>query len=331
MKPRSIQVSEGLIPPGFRELRSRIYPAERFPVDPRVPDGIEHRHFLLPDEACLTAFLDPRQPGIGGIGLFEALEGAAVASLLKAAEAWLAEKGCQEVWGPLDFSIWRRYRFMTKGFEFHPFLGEPFNPAHYPARFEASGYRVLQRWSSTLGVWEDFPKALALLRPAYEQAIRSGYRFRASTSSTLEADLEIIRPILARSFQGFLAATPLSEAEYWTLARSLIPLADPETIFLVEDPDAKPVAFQITLPDPQTDRPRPLYLQLYLGRLPEGKRNRAPLGRAVLYATLAALFERQRPVDVVAPLMSGGNHSRAMASGITAPFKEYALYGKGLA
>src|SRR5687767_9484085 len=52
---------------------------------------------------------------IGQIGFFECEDDPAAArALVDAASEWLRQRGLRRVWGPMDFSIWHSYRFMTK-------------------------------------------------------------------------------------------------------------------------------------------------------------------------------------------------------------------------
>lgn len=293
-----------------------------------------HRHFLAYDGnqvvGRVTASINTQlDPGVGQIGFFEVVEDPSVSqALIQEAEAWLKQEGCREVWGPIDFSIWYRYRFMTEGFEHPTFFTEPYNKRYYPAYFELAGYAPIRQWASTLGTWEILESARETYRKRYERAKDLGFLIRPLED--LDADLKTIYPLLVQSFQNFKGYFPIQWEEFVGSVGSMKQIVDPQTAFLVYDPDHQPVAFQITLPDVRPGLSRPRYIQQFTGRLPEGKKRTVGLGKALLYATLDTLIERGVPTDVVAALMSDHNHSRGLASGVTVPMRTYTLYGKAL-
>ena len=309
-------------------------PTAQLKPDSFLLDKVEHVNFLAKEGdrvlGRITASIHrEHQAGSGMVGFFEVIEDPDVSErLLNEAEDWLKEKGCSKVLGPIDLSIWNGYRLMTAGFGERAFWSEPYNPSYYPAFFEKAGYRVIQEWSSTLGGWEDRHLALSLYKKRYEQALEQGYRFVSLTPERLDEEIDEILKLLAASFRNFVGFTPLSSREFEAVANPLKAIADLETIFLVYDPEGVPAAFQITLPDPRPDLKCPRYLQMYTGKGAAGKN--AGLGKAVLYATIKVLHDRNEPVEMVAALMSAGNHSRAIAAGVTAPLKSYALYEKAL-
>jgi len=101
----------------------------------------------------IAAFINPdvsnNSQKVGLVGLFDCVNDYSIAEdLLNAAINWLKENSCTEIWGPVDFSIWHSYRFITKGFDTYSFIGEPRNPEYYPAFFEKFGFAKEKTWET---------------------------------------------------------------------------------------------------------------------------------------------------------------------------------------
>ena len=62
-----------------------------------------------------------------------------VDSLLDAAADWLAERGCERMLGPMDFSMNEECGVLIDGFELEPMIKQPWHPPYYRQRLEAAG------------------------------------------------------------------------------------------------------------------------------------------------------------------------------------------------
>lgn len=211
------------------------------------------RLFLAGDEpvARCAAILNPALNGIGLVGYFEAREDEAGArAVLDAAVEWLREQGCGEVWGPMDHSIWHRYRLMTHGFETDPFLGEPRNPAWYPGLFQAAGWSSRARWYS----WDLQPPhldamhmfAMSKRQPELTQA---GYRYHPFDLERFDEELVRVHAVLSEGFAGNLGFTPLPLSEFQALFGPMRAVLIPELAPLVTAPDGSTIGFGYVFPD----------------------------------------------------------------------------------
>jgi GNAT superfamily N-acetyltransferase len=72
------------------------------------------------------------------------------AALLRAASEYLKDLGCTQILGPINFSTWFPYRFLTlRTNSSLGFAWEPMNPPHYPSLFENFGFKVYGKYRST--------------------------------------------------------------------------------------------------------------------------------------------------------------------------------------
>lgn len=187
----------------------------------------------------------------GLVGFFEVVERYDVAAaLLDAATGWLNERGIESIWGPMDFSIWHSYRFMTRGFELEPFYGEPYNPRHYPDYFERYGFRPLGRWSS----WD-------LSREQLDQMHASAARMKPKTlepegsrvlhfsPESFDEQLRRAHDVLVDGFRKNLGYSPIAYEEFAELNAGLRLLMVPEYGILTETADGEVTGFIYIHPD----------------------------------------------------------------------------------
>lgn len=206
--------------------------AERALLDPAFPfyrrRGSDHCRFLAfangRSVARAVASIHPdlrdrNGTPVGAVGLFEATRDyAAAEDVLAAAVDWLGARGRRRVWGPLDFDIWHRYRFMTRGFELDRFLGEPYNKPWYPEHFERFGFTPRRRWNSfPLGGPDGVARLCAPWAEADRRLRDRGYRFESWRRLPLARALERLHVALSDSFSGFLGFTPLPLGEFLEL------------------------------------------------------------------------------------------------------------------
>jgi GNAT superfamily N-acetyltransferase len=76
----------------------------------------------------------------GWFGFLEMEDDADVArALLDAAALWLAERGCERMVGPADFSMNDECGVLIEGFELRPLIRQPWQPPHYRRHLEEVG------------------------------------------------------------------------------------------------------------------------------------------------------------------------------------------------
>jgi len=249
----------GWIPPSRTAFAAQFAP--EFPFYQKADNG--HRHFV----ACrgrdvighVSAFLnndmrdsDGRQ--IGCLGFFEVIEDYNVAAeLLKNATDWLRKHDdITKIWGPVNFDIWHGYRFMRKGFELEPFLGEPFNKAYYPEFLERFGFAACKTWCSMEArSRNDLELIIAKSEPRYQQCLDSGYRIERIDAHNPSA-MRLLYTLITGSYKGFLGITDIDFANFDRIFGSYLRVIDTRFVSLVYDPDNQPSGFAIAYPDPSS-------------------------------------------------------------------------------
>ena len=116
-----------------------------------------------PRRGRAAAIVNPRlvEDGapVGQIGLFACDEHPDTARrLLDAACTWLDKRGCRVVRGPMNFSTWYDYRLVTRATAAGYIPGEPYHPAHYPALFEAAGFKPVATYTQQLAGRDNIDK-----------------------------------------------------------------------------------------------------------------------------------------------------------------------------
>jgi GNAT superfamily N-acetyltransferase len=261
--------------------------------------GNLHCHFLALDEGkpvghisvMVNADLQARYGiHLGIIGFFECMEDKAIAAnLLNAARQWFhAQHGITCIIGPMNFDIWRGYRFMTTGFYKPHFFGEPHNKEYYPRFFEQNGFSVCKRWTSIL--IEGQKHLRRVIDPwlqCYRDALSDGYCFMPlATENT--AQIQQVKLVIEDSFSRFLYFNTLSLPEFNKVFGAYIESLDAQLVTLIWNKAGSLVGFAIAFPGDGPEAPDILYMLGITGK--EAARRRG-VGRAAFYHCLHQLID----------------------------------------
>jgi ribosomal protein S18 acetylase RimI-like enzyme len=103
---------------------------------------VEAKNFTLNNKhgsAHVLAMVDKRLPGIGLVGYFASTDPQTGLEVLNQGTAWLkSEHGLKDVYGPINGTITKDYRFNLK--EDYLIPGEPVNPTWYIDVFKEAGF-----------------------------------------------------------------------------------------------------------------------------------------------------------------------------------------------
>jgi hypothetical protein len=254
----------------FAAVEVRLYAADRF--WPRLPRrdvrsllrrdapfarrGGRCRSFLVMgsrDEACgrVTAIVAPwlREADgrpLGLVGLWECTDDAAAArALLDAAVAWLRAHGAARVLGPLDFSTWYRYRFVTEGHARGPFLLDTYHHPWYGTQLADQGFTPARTYATLRA-----PHApVAPLARSYARALDAGIRFEPAEQVDLSALLRTVYDLSRRLFAGKTAYSEIDWEEFRGLYAGVEALLAPGLSWLARDGDGRAVGFLFGYPD----------------------------------------------------------------------------------
>jgi GNAT superfamily N-acetyltransferase len=265
---------------------------------------------------------------VGAIGHYAASDAVAARTLLDAACAELARRGCTIAVGPMDGNTWRGYRLVTEPGTEPPFLLEPTNPPEWPGHWTSAGFAPLAHYSSSLNTALDRPDERAAV--AAGRLRETGITLRPLDLDRFDDELARIHAVAAVSFRDNFLYTPLPEAAFAAQYRQLRPVVVPGLVLVAEDGD-RPVGFAFTLPDlleRQRGGPVRTVIIKTVAILPE-RRRLGGLGSWMVDETQRAAhamgFRR-----AVHALMHDGNASRTISARTGAPMRGYTLYARPL-
>ena len=142
-------------------------PAVVFPLNSMARqqlDADKHPFYLHAQREMFVAYVDDKPVGriaaivdqmqqqhnqnqIGCFGFFEAVDDLAVTkSLLVAAEAWLAERGCDQIQGPMDPSMKGEFGVLVDGHETSPMIMTAYNFARYREQLIDCGFEAVREF-----------------------------------------------------------------------------------------------------------------------------------------------------------------------------------------
>lgn len=208
------------------------------------------------DVGRVAATVDRRQhefeaEGLGLFGWFECERDAATAhALLDAAAAWLRDRGCDRVRGPLSYTTNGISGLLLEDDEpGPPVFGMAYNPDWYRDLLADWG---LTKAKDLVALWLDRPEQPVPLLEKITRRLteRRGVRLRPMRTSRdgYAADVEHILAIYNGAWERNWGFVPLTEAEIRDQARSMKPVLVPDLVLFAER-EGRPVAFSLTLPD----------------------------------------------------------------------------------
>jgi GNAT superfamily N-acetyltransferase len=196
---------------------------------------------------AFNEFHDSRWGTFGFLELEEDEE--AMTALLEAAEAWLRERGCDRMVGPMDFSMNEESGVLIEGFELEPLVRQPWHPPYYQRLCEAAGLEKtmdLYSWALEIGDREDMLPILFEL----DQKARSehGVGIRKMSRRHLRKEMDGFAEIYNAAWASNWGFVPYSKEDLdaYTLDMHLVFSRE---WFMVAEKDGETIAIAITLPD----------------------------------------------------------------------------------
>ncbi len=172
---------------------------------------------------CAVAFYE--NDNTAYIGLFECVNNEKAANLLFcAAHSFCKSHKKSEVVGPVDASIWVKYRLKCDNFA-EPLTGEPYNKSYYAHLFKLAGYSVKSRYISNVykkGMHFNSAKAKKRL----SDKIASGYIIESPDKSVLNKVLCDVYFLLTELYKNFPAYKYISQEEFLHMFKNLGNICD---------------------------------------------------------------------------------------------------------
>lgn len=202
--------------------------------------------------ATATAYVDPPFQAhvgraVGFLGQFETEPDVDLSQLLDASHQWLAEHGATEVWAPANCPFQTEGGgVLTEGGEAAAPFFSHWTPPHYSARWEPSGYRVIQRYHNYVVdlTAPEIPDRIADWRRRAEHA---GTRFRFVERKSFDRDLRTLAELYNVTFDRHWGHSPMAVEEFAELTASLRDITEPKMAVFAER-DGQVVGFRVAFP-----------------------------------------------------------------------------------
>jgi GNAT superfamily N-acetyltransferase len=197
------------------------------------------------------AFNEHHGTRCGMFGFLEFEEDEAVLrALLDAAAAWLSERGCERMLGPMDFSMNEECGLLVEGFELEPMIKQPWHPPYYHQLCEASGLTKvmdLLHWELHLSDREE--RMLPLL-PKLARRAREKHRvtIRRMSRVHLRRELDEFAKVYNAAWSRNWGFVPYAKEDLDELALTLQTVYDRDW-FMIAEQDGQTVGVAITIPD----------------------------------------------------------------------------------
>ncbi len=301
----------------------------------QLPTAPDAHWVLIRDESNLVARCSlwwqntPFFPNhrLGFIGHYDVQDAAAAARILQHACEQLAAFGCTLAVAPVDGNTWQRYRLLTERGEEATFFLEPDNPDDWQCDFLDQGFTPLAEYSSALNT------NLSYIDPRLETVIarleNAGVQIRSVNLERIEEELHRIYMVSSASFRRNFLYTPISEAEFISQYRLLLPYLKPELVLIAEH-NYNPVGFLFAIPDwLQAQRGEPINTVIIKTVAVLPKRIYAGLGN-LLVAQCHAIAHRLGYNRAIHALMHDANPSRNLSRRYAQTIRRYTLFAKEL-
>lgn len=225
--------------PFYRHAERELFLAERAGrVVGRIGAIVNHNHNRRHNDR------------VGFFGFFECVdEHAVAAALVEAARGYLRGRGMDAMRGPANPSVNDEYGLLVEGFDGPPAVMMPYNPPYYATLLEGCGLRKARDLYAYLITT---PETLgnARLKRAHEVfQKRSGLTYRSLDMKDFPAEIQRIKKVYNRAWQGNWGEVPMTDEEFDALAADLKHVVMPELVLFAETPAGEVAGFALTLPD----------------------------------------------------------------------------------
>lgn len=183
----------------------------------------------------------------GLIGHFHAETADSAAQVLKVAEVFLIQQGCQEIIGPMDGNTWNPYRLVSWTDGSEPFFMEPQNPVEWPKYWHLAGFTPFHEYiSSVTDKFEFFDSQLLSTKERLKQ---SGISWRSIERSSFEKDLRKVFKLSLEAFSNNRLYTPISEDIFLKQYLPYADKVDTDLMLISKDENDECCGFVFAIPD----------------------------------------------------------------------------------
>ena len=224
--------------PFFKDNPSEFYLAYRNgEIVGRIAAIINHQHNQFHnDKTGFFGFLE----AVNDKSVFEAL--------LNTAKAWLKERGCDRMMGPMNPSTNDECGFLIDGFDIPPYFMMTHNLPYYVEIMETLGYQKAQDLyayyidQGIVKLGDRLQRIADKIRKDFPVQIRS------ANMKNFRKELELIRSIYNDAWSRNWGFVPMTPAEFDYVANDFKKIIDPELV-LIGEYKGEAVGFLLAMPD----------------------------------------------------------------------------------
>ena len=187
-------------------------------------------------------------------GFFECREDREAAeALFDAAMGWLADRGRERAYGPMNFTTNDELGIMIEGFEYRPVILEPWHPPYYADLFEQAGFEKaidIWMWHLEMGKLREGLEFHPAIHEAAQKSLdENGIRIRSMRRSDMAAEIARFHEVYNEAWGDNWGFVPLDPDEVKFHARTLKLVLDEDWAMIAEKDDGEVVGAALTLPD----------------------------------------------------------------------------------
>jgi GNAT superfamily N-acetyltransferase len=185
----------------------------------------------------------------GTWGFFECLDDQEAAdALIDTAAAWVRERGCDRLVGPMDFTMNDEVGILIEGFDLRPMLKQPWHPPYYQRLCERHGLEKAQdllMWNLEVS---DRSAVLPVIEQLANEVPKHGVTIRHMDKKNLEAEIRGFVEVYNAAWKKNWGFVPISESEMKYTAKEMKPVLDTDWTWAAEK-DGETIGVALTIPD----------------------------------------------------------------------------------
>ncbi len=186
---------------------------------------------------------------IGFFGFFECIENQAVANaLFDAAYEWNRYRGFTSMRGPMNFSVNQECGLLVDGFETPPMVMMRHDLRYYQKLYEGYGLTKTMDLYAYLSERNEMPERIGKMVDILTKRYRVKIRSLSKDKKQLRKDIETVFEIYTKAWEYNWGNVPMTRAEFDHIVEELLPIADPEMVFIAEV-DGNQAGFSLALPN----------------------------------------------------------------------------------
>jgi GNAT superfamily N-acetyltransferase len=186
---------------------------------------------------------------IGFFGFFESEDDQEVAdALFAAAYEWNRYRGKTAMRGPMNFSVNEECGLLIDGFDSPPMVMMRHDKPYYQRLYENHGLVKVMDLYAYLAENKEMPPRVEKAAQLISRRANVDIRSLSKNKKQLRKDIETVFQIYTKAWEYNWGAVPMTDAEFDAIVDELLPLADPELVFIAEV-DGKPAGFSLALPN----------------------------------------------------------------------------------